>query len=242
MSGRGWGWRAGVVVRDWTCAAQLMVRALADRTPPGSLATGTATPVVVLPGIWEPWRFNLPLARRLHALGHPVHFVPALGWNGDPLEASVDVVAKVLPEVGRPVVLVAHSKGGLVGRTLLDVLHAAGPGAAGAVRGLVALGSPFGGSALSVRLLRRTPLGMFAPRGPVIRDLASRVQANHLVVSAGGPWDEMVPDGVHLPGATNVALAVPGHFLPLVDDEVARLVHGWVEDLAAGSRPVDAQP
>lgn len=238
MSGEGWRWRVGVVVRDWACAARLMGRALVDRTPPDALASGSGTPVVVLPGIWEPWRFNLPLARRLHALGHPVHFVPGLGWNGHPLEASADVVSRALAEVGRPVVLVAHSKGGLVGKMLLGLLHTSGPGPAATVPGMVALGSPFGGSMLSVRLLRRTPLGMFAPTGPVIRDLGARTATNHLVVSAGGPWDEMVPDGVHLTGATNVVLPVAGHFLPLVDKDVALLVHGWVDDIAAGRPPV----
>ncbi|WP_460705215.1 hypothetical protein [Luteococcus sediminum] len=89
------------------------------------------------------------------------------------------------------------------------------------------MGSPFGGSSLSWRILARTPLGMFAPAGLVIQALAAELVLNSRIVSIGSAWDEMVPNGTHLDGATNVTVAGAGHFLP----HVVQLVHEHVQAL-----------
>ncbi|MGL1316129.1 esterase/lipase family protein, partial [Vibrio parahaemolyticus] len=79
---------------------------------PDDLTTGTKRPLVLLPGIYETWRFLQPLADALYARGHPVHVVAGLGSNRRPIAESARQVADLL--VGRDlsdVVLVAHSKG-----------------------------------------------------------------------------------------------------------------------------------
>lgn len=227
--------RAGLVARDWWCATRLMLRAVADRTPPEALATGELTPIILLPGIWEPWRFLLPLARRLNQLGHPVHPLPALGWNGRSLEDSVGLVrCQLAAATGEGAVLVAHSKGGLIGKTLLaQAVVGAGESESGAgLLGMVALCSPFGGSSLSWRAFARTPLGMFAPAGPVILALAAQQAANERIVSIGAAWDEMIPEGTHLEGAHNITLRHSGHFLAVDRADVAELVHAEVQRIA----------
>lgn len=220
--------RVRVVVADWAHVIAQQVRAVLDRTPPDALSTGPLTPVVLIPGIWEPWRYLLPLARRLHALGHPVHPLPGLGWNGRPLPDSRERARAELDALGvRGAVLVAHSKGGLIGKTLL-----VDPTTADQLLGLVAVCSPFGGSRLSWPVFARTPLGLFAPGGPAILGLAAERLVNERIVSIGSAWDEMIPDGSVLPGASNITLAQPGHFRPVADPAVADLVHEQVERLA----------
>ena len=225
--------RVAVVVRDWAHVARRWTASVLDRTPPDALADGDGVPIVLLPGIWESWRYLLPLARRLHALGHPVHPLPGLGWNGRPLEDSLERARAGLEALGleRPV-LVAHSKGGLIGKTLLVDALAADPDRA--PRGLVAVCTPFGGSRLSWRVFTRTPLGLFAPTGAAIVALAAERAVNSRIVSVASAWDEMIPDGSFLPGAHNITLRLPGHFRPVADPGTARLVHEQVERLAAG--------
>lgn len=41
-----------------------------------SWAGGTRHPVVLVPGVWEPWQFLRGIGERLHEAGHPVHVVP----------------------------------------------------------------------------------------------------------------------------------------------------------------------
>ena len=220
--------RVAVVVRDSAHVVLRYAAALADRTPPGAWASGPGTPVVLIPGIWEPWRYLRPLGARLHALGHPVHPVPALGLNGADLESSADVVAAFLADNGlQGVVAVAHSKGGLIGKRLL--LH---PRAAPRLTGLVALCTPFGGSRLARRGLARTPLGLFHPTGAILMALAAERTVNARITSIGAAWDQVVPDGSHLDGARNITLSAAGHFRPVADAGVAALVHAEVERLA----------
>jgi len=225
--------RVAVVVRDWAHVARRWTASVLDRTHPDALADGDGVPIVLLPGIWESWRYLLPLARRMHALGHPVHPLPGLGWNGRPLEDSLERARAGLEALGleRPV-LVAHSKGGLIGKILLVDALAADPDRA--PRGLVAVCTPFGGSRLSWRVFTRTPLGLFAPTGAAIVALAAERAVNSRIVSVASAWDEMIPDGSFLPGAHNITLRLPGHFRPVADPGTARLVHEQVERLAAG--------
>lgn len=225
--------RLALVVRDWAHVLGRQASALVDRTQPDAFADGDRTPVVLLPGIWEPWRYLLPLARRLHAHGHPVHPLPGLGWNGRPLPDSVERAVQGLDAlaVRRPV-LVAHSKGGLIGKALL--VDALAHERACTPLGLVAVCSPFGGSRLAWSMLARTPLGMFTPTGAVIVALAADRTVNARIVSLASAWDEMIPEGSHLAGARNITLTVGGHFLPLADAGVADLVSEQVEALASG--------
>ncbi|MFT2526131.1 esterase/lipase family protein, partial [Escherichia coli] len=77
--------------------------------------------------------------------GHPVHVVAGLGSNRRPIAESARQVADLL--VGRDlsdVVLVAHSKGGLIGKHLLAFAPAGSR-----VRAMVAVATPFGGSRYS---------------------------------------------------------------------------------------------
>lgn len=223
---------------DWSWVLRQQARAVVERgradefqqAPRGAPASCAEVPVVLLPGIWEPWQFLRPLATVLHAGGHPVHVVTELGWNGRDLDASADdVIAHLAAHDLRRVVLVAHSKGGLIGKKVL--LH---PRVDGRVTGLVALCAPFGGSSLSFGALARTPLGLFSPTGQAIAALAAETAVNRSIVSIASAWDEMIPEGSCLPGARNVTLDVVGHFRPVSDAGVHRLIHAEVDALASG--------
>ena len=212
---------------DWVHLARTWPRSFLDRTSTDALESGDRTPVVLLPGIWETWRYLLPLARALHRAGHPVHPVPALRLNGAPLDASTDVVAEALAQhPSTRVVRVAHSKGGLIGKRLM--LH---PGVSGRIEGLVALCSPFGGSKLALPILSRTPLGLFSPANAALMALAAEREVNARIVSIGASWDEMVPNGTHVDGARNITLPVSGHFRPLAMASVHELVISEIESL-----------
>lgn len=217
-------------VADWAHVGVHWPLSFLDRTPPDSLDGGDLTPVVLLPGIWEPWRFLLPLARALNAAGHPVYPVPALKLNGAPLDSSTEVVAEAIAEhASEKVMLVAHSKGGLIGKQLM--LH---PRVGHRIAGLVAVCSPFGGSSLSVRALARTPLGLFSPGNETLLALAAERAVNSRIVSIGARWDEVVPNGTFLEGATNHTLQISGHFRPLRAESVHSLVARELSRLTDG--------
>jgi pimeloyl-ACP methyl ester carboxylesterase len=201
----------------WQLAAAL------DRTDPDDYTDGDRTPIVVLPGVYETWRFLHPLVRALHGRGHPVHVITALQGNRVPVTEGARIVIAQLERLDlRDVVIAAHSKGGLIGKQVM--LAAAGE----RVRGMVAVATPFGGSRYG-RLMLGATLRAFSPRDATIRSLAASAEANARIVSVFPAFDPHIPEGSALHGAKNVRLATGGHFRVLADPRVIAEVAALAE-------------
>ena len=189
-------------------------------------------PVVMLPGILERSTYMAPLGRFLASKGHPIHVIDALGWNLLSIQDSVERCVKALQDQHiSDAVLLAHSKGGLIGKAvLLD------PRATAAVAGMVALSTPFDGSSFGGPLqylpfAKRSPLGLFFPNNEALGRLSVEAEINSRIVSMAPARDQMIPGGSHLEGATNVTLDGRGHFRPVDDEGVWEQVHSWVHTL-----------
>lgn len=226
-----WAWTSDYAYVGWR-----QLRGLVAPGDPARYATGDAVPVVLLPGIYETWFVLEPLARALHDAGHPVVTVPGLRYNTAGLDDSARLVARRLAELGLDrVVLVAHSKGGLIGKHLMSQL-APGPSSTPSVVGLVALNTPFAGSRYATYFPSR-PVRALSPRFPAMLSLARDVAAHGRIVSVYGLFDPHVPGGSALAGATNVQLPVMGHFRTVAHPLVHRAVVEQVGrlDVASGS-------
>jgi len=219
------------VALDYEYALRHQLRAALDTgTPEALVSAGAASgangsPVVLLPGIYETWRFLGPLARRLHAAGHPVHVITALGRNRLSVAEGARIVARHLEQHDlSDVTIVAHSKGGLVAKAVMGL-----PGIGERVRCAIAIATPFAGSSLA-RYLPVHALRALSPEDPSMVALASAADANARIVSIWGWYDPHIPGGSRLAGAArNERLDVGGHFrilgsptlLALVDDLTA---------------------
>lgn len=205
---------AGWWVADYAYAISWQVRAFFDRTDPASLCVGSEAPIVVLPGVYETWRFMQPLAKALSQRGHPVHVVEILERNRRPVTEMAESVTAYLEEHALTgAILVAHSKGGLAGKLVM-----LGP-AAHRVRAMLAIATPFGGS----RYARRMPMSTlraFSPEDPSILGLARQLDVNRRIVSVYSRFDPHIPEGSELPGAKNVCLDTGGHFRVLAHPRV----------------------
>ncbi|WP_435744826.1 esterase/lipase family protein [Microbacterium sp. PMB16] len=201
------------------------MRAFFGRTDAASFASGDAAHIVVLPGVYETWKFLQPLITALHARGHPVHVVEALQRNQHPVaDMAASVSAFLEAENLTDVILVAHSKGGLAGKLVMT-----GP-AAGRVRSMLAVATPFGGSRYARRIPMRS-LRAFAPEDPSIVSLAQQLTVNARIVSIYAAFDPHIPEGSELAGAKNVRLETGGHFRILAHPRVL----AELAVLAAGS-------
>lgn len=215
---------------DWTWAGWRVLVALVPVPLPDDVdggGTGDADPssgrgvdVVLLPGVYESWRFMAPLADALRAGGHRVHVVPSLGLHTVDVPVAAEVVRAHVDAEGLagPLALVAHSKGGLVGKQLL--VHHDDDGRFGC---LVALNAPFSGSARA-RWLPLRALRVFVPGGQLLRDLDAARSVNARITSISSVLDAHVPGGGRLEGAANVVVDVVGHFRTLGDARVHAVV------------------
>jgi hypothetical protein len=215
--------------------------------------------IILLPGVYEHWTFLRPLGDALSAAGHHVRPVHGLGVNRRAIPETAERLGRLLAELpaapsGR--VIVAHSKGGLIGKHLLVTSGAAIAAAAEAreggdpaeaaasatpadggpplgVLGLVAVATPFGG-ARRARLFVDPSIRAFLPGDETIVMLGRETSVNGRVVSVFGPYDPHIPEGSALDGATNVEVPMAGHFRVLQSPRTHAAVIDGVRLLSAG--------
>jgi len=211
------------ILRDFSSAWRIRARRLVRREDALAFVDGSRQPVVVIPGVYENWEFMLPIARRLNAAGYPVHVITALGRNIAPITDAASVVARYLDEHDlRSVVLVTHSKGGLIGKQVMlrDDPH-------GRVERMVAVAAPFRGSSYA-RYMPVKPLRAFSPLAETVTALAADASVNTRIVSIYPAFDGHLPEGSELDGAVNVEVPVRGHFRVLVEQSALDAIESAV--------------
>ena len=179
----------------------------------------TGPDVVLVPGVYESWHFLRPLASLLHGHGHPVHVLPALGYNLGSIRSAAAVLGAYVKSHGlRDVVVVAHSKGGLIGK--LAMRH---EDPENRIASMVAVNTPFAGSAYA-RWVPLPGLRAFVPTDATLLALTADREVNARITSVFSRWDPHIPGGSVLAGAVNIELSTPGHFRVLEDPRFGEVV------------------
>lgn len=213
---------------DYVYAGIGQARAVLSRARPADFRSGAEAPIVIIPGVYESWQFMRPLIQTLHDHGHPVHVVPALGHNRRSLaEAAATVAAHLERENLTGVIIVAHSKGGLIGKQLMTTGDPARR-----VIAMTAISAPFAGSRYA-RYWVVPSIRAFAPANVALHGLGLDHRVNHRITSIFGVFDPHIPEGSELAGARNIQLGVGGHFRILGDPRTVRAVLDAVTDAAA---------
>lgn len=215
---RGWAWALDYAYVGYWQAHGFLFRVDPAQylTPPPDAPPGKV-PVLLIPGIYETWQFMRPVARHLHLAGHPVHVVQKLGYNRGTVEQMARMAAAYLEEFDlTDVVVVAHSKGGLIGKFLMTM-----PDAGARITRLVAVNTPFSGSIYAEFFLLPS-IRAFSPRNRTLRTLRAKLDLNSRITSIYGRFDPHIPGGSHVEGARNVQLDTMGHFRPIADERVLR--------------------
>jgi triacylglycerol lipase len=219
------GRQVGTRIVDYGWAYRLRLKHVARRPDPIALreprGPSIRRPVVLLPGVYETWHFLEAAGRHLNALGHPVYTIPAFRNNLRPIPEMARLASEYLVEEDlADVAIVAHSKGGLIGKTLM--LTEVG---ASRIASMVAINSPFAGSDYAHLVPIRT-LREFVPTHETIVMLAQAGAVNNRITSIFSSWDPIIPNGSRLEGATNLELPVAGHFRILDrEDLLAAVAH-----------------
>ena len=214
MIAHGWYW-----LLDYVYVVYWQLRHVVGRGVPEYFSVGERMPVLLLPGVYETWQFLRPIAERLNARGHPVHVVRELGYNRSTIPDAAAVAQRYLESHDlRHVALVAHSKGGLVGKHMMLFNDPSGR-----IDRLVAIATPFGGSRYA-RFFVNPAVRAFSPTAPVLSMLAAHADVNARITSLFGDFDPHIPVGSRLEGAVNIEFSLSGHFRILGDSDVQQAV------------------
>jgi len=187
-------------------------------------------PVIILPGVFERWAFLKPMADHISMLGHPLYIVPKLGNNIGDIPTASKKVREVIEENGlKNIVIVAHSKGGLIGKYLM--LH---EDPEEKIKGLIAIATPFHGSAIG-KIIPHYAIAELSTDSEIINYLENHLEINKKIVSIIPSYDNHIwhERGSYLDGdMENVRVPVFGHHLVLNDKKVWTQVVEWVEKIS----------
>jgi triacylglycerol lipase len=229
-----WGW-----AEDYAYVGYWMARAAVGRSRPDQRlhpASQPRSPVLLIPGVFESWRFMQPVAEHLYRRGHPVHVLDKLGYNTGAIPDMAVLVADYLErEDLDDVTVIAHSKGGLIAKQALGQ-----PGTLARVRHVIAVNTPFSGSRYASLFLLVPSVRMFAPNGPVIQALRLETAVNRRISSLYSVFDPHIPETSRLEGAENIVLPTVGHFRPLAAASTLRLITAILDRSAPRENPLSA--
>lgn len=217
--------RARWWILDYAYAGWWQLRSLISRSRAADYRSGDRIPVLVLPGVYEHWRFMRPLIELVHRRGHPVHLLDALGLNLLPVDETARVVKDYIDDAGlERMVLLAHSKGGLIGKSLMSRPEER------RIERMVAICAPFSGSRYANRVRMRS-LRIFSASDPMLSALMADASAHARITSIAGIFDPHIPEGSELVGARNVRIGTGGHFRILGRPETAAALLEELDEL-----------
>lgn len=187
-------------------------------------------PIIVLPGILGKWAFIKPVIDGLSLDGHPVYIVPKLKSNLLEIPLSAKILHEMLEEQNiSDAVIVAHSKGGLVGKYFL-----ANYNEKKRVRGMVSLATPYSGSEMA-KLVPHNAFLELLPDSLIVRELSRNKSINKKIISIMPSYDNHVwsEKGSYLKGALeNIMVDVKGHHKIVFDKKTKEIVRKAVQKLS----------
>lgn len=216
-------------VADYLYVARHQIASIFTNKDPTRYRRAGAQSVLIIPGVYENWRFMKPVASMLYAKGFDVHVINTLRFNRGTIESMAELIAAYIHENDvQQAILVAHSKGGLIGKYLMS-LESAGHH----VRGMIAINTPFAGSKYA-RILPIKGLRIFIPNSKILTSLAALTRFNAQIYSLYSMFDPHIPDGSELEGVHNIQIkSANGHFRVLNNPDVHTIILKSIVELNA---------
>ncbi len=174
-------------------------------------------PIILIPGNSNKWGFLKKLADSISCLGHPVYIPDKLGLNLFDIPISAKIVREIIDENKlEKVILIGHSKGGIVGKYIL--MH---ENKDDRVNRLIAIAAPFSGTNI-VNNLPYTSFKELSPKSKIIKELDSNEKVNSKITSIMPEFDNHVwhEKGSFLSGAINIKVKTKGHHKIIFDKNV----------------------
>ena len=203
------------------------------RNPPshylGHIVEGKV-PVLLISGIFGKWGFMKKIGDSISLAGHPVYVVTNMGHNLKDLPTSSEHITEIIKEQKLDnLIIVGYSKGGLIGAYTL-----ANSDSKNTIKAMITIATPFSGSAMAKMLPGRIFRDL-DPRNTLLKELYQNKEIKRKIISIIPFYDTHVwsDKKSYLDGAReNIEVQVAGHSKVVFDDEVNRIVLGWIQKIS----------
>lgn len=178
-------------------------------------------PIVLIPGLFERHDFLSAFADSLSLAGHPIYFSKELGRNVKNIADSAKIIEKLILDNNlQNIIIVSHSKGGLIGKYLLTFSEVKGR-----IKKIITIATPWEGSRL-FRLYLHKSFKELRPNSDIIEELRNHKEVNEKIVSIFGKSDNVIwpIESCKLKGAKNIEVNTYGHHKILFDKNVCDVV------------------
>jgi hypothetical protein len=183
------------------------IEALFFINPPKKWREGTRGDIVLLPGFAETWVFFRTIGNGLNLLGYRIHTIGSLGRNFDSINVSVAKVKKFIESNHlQNIILLSHSKGGIIAKTLLD-----DPELSMIIKQSISIAVPYRGSFLGYTQI--LSLHEFTPTSTIIKEVNRLSVNNSKIINLYPKIDNhVIPNkNLLLEGANNICVNIIGH-------------------------------
>lgn len=194
------------------------------KSPPKEWQLGSKGDVVIVHGWAGRWAYVWDLGNYVNKLGYKVHVLPKLGRNFKKVRIGTKILEEYLRKNDvRGVILLAHSKGGIICKSFMDTSKLASK-----VRKVITISTPYNGTLLGYLLVG----GLFeqAPTSSLTSQLRKDKRFNHLFVNLIAKRDNLVIPNKNLvlEGALNKTVDVEGHMLILQSSQLLDELRKWL--------------
>ncbi len=166
-------------------------------------------PVILIQGVTLKWGFMKKLGDAISLAGHPVYIAPELGHNLDSVPNQAKLIEQIILDNSlQNVVIVAHSKGGLIAKHLLNNSPVSPK-----IKKIIAIATPFHGSNLTKYLIGK-PFKELHPNSETVQNLNSKCDLDKKICTITPTFDNHVwhPKQTKLNSASeNITLPIKGH-------------------------------
>lgn len=186
-------------------------------------------PIIVIQGYMDRWGFMKSIADEISNSGYPVFVIPKLENNLNDISNSAKSVEDFIEEQKlKNVLIVGHSKGGLIGKYILVNLNKNKY-----VIGLVAISTPYVGSRMA-NYFKFLKSNQFNPENKLIQELWSHHEVNKKIIAIFPKIDNVIwsKDKNSLEGALeNIYVEKSGHHRILFDKDVQEKIISSIKKL-----------
>lgn len=213
-----------VTALDQLYGAVTFVQTLLHRDlPKNGSPKSDKNPIVLIPGIMQKWNVFRKVIPKLQNAGYPVYIIKELKRNNAPIADQAKLVKSFIDRNNlTKVIILGHSKGGLIGKYLLAFYNYDLR-----IKKVIAINSPFHGTKAASYL----PFGSHKeviPGSELLKKIENEKTVNLLITSIYGQWDNLIipVESCRLEGANNIKVPFSGHHRMMFNIEVINLILG----------------